>query len=64
MYNKIVQKRSRKECLEIVDSTVRDFDEKTHQKKTLKTPKRWRFLPLIRSTYSKFHNESRANRTF
>ena len=41
--------------------TVRDFDEKTHQKETLKSPEK---LVIFASTYSKFHNENRANCTF
>ena len=44
--------------------TVRDFDEKTRQKETLKTPKKLVIFASNRSTYSKFHNENRANHTF
>ena len=43
---------------------VRDFDEKTHQKETLKTTKKLVIIASNRSTYSKFHNENIANRTF
>ena len=44
---------------------VRDFDEKTCQKETLKTPKKLVIYCLYNlSTYSKFHNEKRANSTF
>ena len=43
---------------------VKDFDEKRRQKETLKTPKKLVIFASNRSTYSKFHNENRANRTF
>ena len=42
---------------------VRDFDEKTRQNETLKTPKKLVIFASNRFTYSKFHNENRANRT-
>ena len=44
--------------------TVRDFDEKTRQKETLKTPNKLVIFASNRSTYSNFHNENRANCTF
>ena len=34
------------------------------QKETLKTPKKLVIFASNRSTYNKFHNENRANRTF
>ena len=43
---------------------VRDFDKKTRQKETLKTPKKLVIFASNRSTHSTFHNESRANRIF
>ena len=43
--------------------SVRDFDEKTPQKETLKTPKKLVIFASNRPIYSKFHNENRANRT-
>ena len=44
--------------------SVRDFDEKTRQKVTLKTPKKLAIFASNRSTYSKFHNKNRANVPF
>ena len=41
---------------------VSGFDEKTRQKETLKIPKKLVTFASNRFTYSKFHNENRANR--
>ena len=48
----------------VPNRSVRDFHEKRRQKETLKTPKKLVNFPSKRSTYSKFHNEDRANCAF
>ena len=44
--------------------TVRDFDEKTRQKETLKREKKLVIFASNPFIYSKFDNENRAKRTF